>query len=158
MKIKECTRKNLEQQIPKVNHHIGKVVRNADIDMRKTRRHDPESKVTNRGPTIRNKKGRRTLGEECGAKMDQIGTKIRKRPYMVQWNMQGMGSSKEDVIKLLEIYQPVIFAGQETWYGEEFIDKYNGYEAIVKQGHYNRRYHGGVVLYIDFTCPFTKVE
>ena len=72
--------------------------------------------------------------------------------------MQGMGSAKEDIIKLIGTYKPVVIAGQNTFYGDDFISNLAGYLGICKQGHFNRRYHGGVVLYINRACPYRMVN
>ena len=76
----------------------------------------------------------------------------------VQWNVQGMGSSKEDVLKLIDRYEPLVFAGQETYYSSNFISNISGYKAICKQGSFNRRYYGGVVLYIHTSYPSRERE
>ena len=68
--------------------------------------------------------------------------------FLMQWNMQGMGTSKEDIIKLVENYKPLVIAGQETQCEDKFISDTSRYAGLCKQGHYNKKYHGGVVLYI----------
>ena len=72
--------------------------------------------------------------------------------------MKDMGSAKENIIKLIETYKPVVIAGQETFYGGNFISNLAGYLGICKQGHFNRRYHCGVVLYINRACPYRIVN
>ena len=78
--------------------------------------------------------------------------------FFIQWNVQGMGTSKEDLMKLVEEYKPIVIAGQETQYGANFISNINGYAGICKQGHFNRKNHGGVILYIHRSCPHTQIQ
>ena len=80
------------------------------------------------------------------------------KEVFIQWNVQGMGSSKEDLMKLIETYKPAVIACQETWYGSHFISNIAGYKGACKQGHFNRRYHGGVVLYVNSACPYNIVK
>ena len=72
--------------------------------------------------------------------------------------MQGMGTSKEDVIKLAENYKSRVIAGPEPQCGDKFISSICGYVSLCKQGYYNRKYYGGVVLYIHQSWPLTQVQ
>lgn len=76
----------------------------------------------------------------------------------VQWNVQGMTTSKEDLVKVVDDVKPSIIAIQETFYGNDFVSPIGGYAGLCKQGHYNRRFHGGVALYIHNSIPFEKIE
>jgi len=77
---------------------------------------------------------------------------------LIQWNCQGISTSKEDLIKLIDQYKPLVIAIQETFLGNNFMINLPGYNAIVKQGHYNNRFHGGVVLFIHNECPYTTLD
>ena len=39
------------------------------------------------------------------------------------WNLQGMGSPKEDVLKIIETIKPIVIACQETPYVDDFVNK-----------------------------------
>lgn len=75
-----------------------------------------------------------------------------------QWNVQGMSSSKEDLINIVDNFKPSVIAIQETFYGNDFVSNIKGYNALCKQGHYNQRFHGGVALYIHNSVPFNKID
>jgi len=77
---------------------------------------------------------------------------------LIQWNCQGISTSKEDLLKLIDQYKPLVIAIQETFLGNDFMITLPGYNAIVKQGHYNNRFHGGVVLFIHNDCPYTRLD
>ena len=76
---------------------------------------------------------------------------------VIQWNLQGMGSAKEDLVKLINVYKPAAIAVQETHYGADFMSKIKGYAGICKQGHFNQRFHGGVALYIHNSCHYREI-
>ena len=69
-----------------------------------------------------------------------------------------MGSSKEDVLKLVEEHNPAVLAFQETFHGNNFISKIKYYNGFCKQGHFNRRYQGGVSLYLHNSFPYTTLD
>ena len=77
---------------------------------------------------------------------------------IIQWNIQGISSHKDDLLHLISIYRPMVIAIQETFLGNDFMVRVNNYNGLCKQGHYNRRYHGGVAIYIHDTCPFQPIE
>ena len=35
---------------------------------------------------------------------------------ILQWNIQGISSSKQDLIKLIDIYKPIVITIQETFW------------------------------------------
>ena len=76
---------------------------------------------------------------------------------ILQWNLQGMSSSKEDILKLVHDNTPSILAFQETFYGNNFMAKIPNFHGLCKQGHFNQRYHGGVALYIHSSCPYQAI-
>ena len=64
---------------------------------------------------------------------------------VLQWNKQGISTAKQDIQKLIEIFEPTVLALQETILANDCQIKLRGYHGVAKQGTYNRRYHGGVV-------------
>lgn len=78
---------------------------------------------------------------------------IERTERLLQWNLQGMTTSKEDLLKIINDIEPIAVAVQETFYGGDFIANIKGYNGICKQGHFNRRFHGGVALYIHSSVP-----
>ena len=78
--------------------------------------------------------------------------------YFMQWNVQGLRTSKEDILYLIDTYNPLILALQETQCNDNYMISFSGYHCISKQGHWNRRQHGGVALYIDNSCPFEQIQ
>ena len=77
---------------------------------------------------------------------------------ILQWNVRGASSAKEDLLKLIETYQFTVIAIQETLLGGDFKIKLPGYNGICKQGHYNHRFHGGVALYVHSSLPYEQLE
>lgn len=75
----------------------------------------------------------------------------------IQWNVQGLGTSKEDLIKIVDEFKPSVIAVQETFYGDDFLPTIGGYNGFCKQGHYRNRFHGGVALYIHSCIPFQEI-
>ena len=76
----------------------------------------------------------------------------------MQWNVRGVTSAKQELIKLIDTYNPIVLAIQETFLGNEFMVKLPGFAGFCKQGHYNNRFHGGVAIYIHNSCPYQKIE
>ena len=77
---------------------------------------------------------------------------------LVQWNVQGLTTSKQDLVKVIHELEPIIIAVQETLQSEEYLSKLAEYSSISKTGHFNQRYHGGVALYIHNTLPYERLE
>ena len=77
---------------------------------------------------------------------------------IIQWNLQGMTSAKEDILQLTEEHKPIVLAFQETFYSNDFKAKIPHYHGICKQGHFNHRFHGGVALYIHSSCPYQPIN
>jgi len=77
---------------------------------------------------------------------------------ILQWNVQGMTTSKEDLLNLINEYKPLVIAVQETFLANDYCVKIKNYNSICKQGHYNHRFHGGVAIYIHDSCPFTEID
>lgn len=83
---------------------------------------------------------------------------INSHECILQWNVQGMSSSKEDILRLIEKYKPAVLSLQETYYGGDFTAKLPGYHGLAKQGHFSQRFFGGVALYIHQSCPFKPIS
>ena len=77
---------------------------------------------------------------------------------ILQWNIREMTAGKQDLLRLIEDFKPNIIAIQETFYGDNFMNKINNYNGICKQGHYNERYHGGLSLYFHSSCTYRVIE
>ena len=77
---------------------------------------------------------------------------------MIQWNVQGLTTSKQDLVKLVDELKPCVIAVQETWQSSNFVNKFGGYCSLVKEGHFNRRYHGGVAMYIHGSLPYEELS
>ena len=77
---------------------------------------------------------------------------------IIQWNTQGISTSKQDILKLIEQHKPAVLAIQETQLGNDFMIRLPAYNGLCKQGNYNRRFHGGVAMYIHSNIPFMEVK
>ena len=76
----------------------------------------------------------------------------------LQWNVQGMSTSREDLINMIDNYKPIAIAVQETFQGGDFVVRIVGYNGICKQGHFNQRVHGGVAMYIHNSMPYREIH
>ena len=76
---------------------------------------------------------------------------------VLQWNTQGISTAKEDILKLIETFTPTVLSFQEIFLANDFHFKLKGYHALAKQGTFNRRYHGGVIVYIPESCPYQEI-
>ena len=77
---------------------------------------------------------------------------------ILQWNVRGVTSAKQDLLKLIETHKFSVIAMQETFLGNDVMVKLPGYSGICRQGHYNHRFHGGVALYVHTSCPFQQIS
>ena len=77
---------------------------------------------------------------------------------ILQWNIRGMTSAKEDILKIINDFKPSILSLQETFYGNDFMIKLHNYNGLCKQGHFNHRFQGGVALYIHSSHPFSPLQ
>jgi len=82
----------------------------------------------------------------------------REDVSLIQWNTQGISTSKEDLLNIINISKPLIISIQETFLAEDYTIKLPNYNSLCKQGHYNRRFHGGVALYIHSSCPYNPLS
>ena len=85
-------------------------------------------------------------------------SKIAACEVFLQWNVQGMSTSKEELINMIDNYKPIAIAVQETFYGSDFVVGIAGYNSICKQGHFNQRFHGGVAMCIHNSMPYQKIH
>ena len=76
---------------------------------------------------------------------------------ILQWNVQGVSTSKEDLLKMTEKQQPGIIAIQETFLANDSTVKIQWYNSYCKQGNFNRRYHGGVATYVHESIPTERL-
>ena len=131
-------------QIPKSNatqtieheEELKKAERKRNASRRKRRANEAraESTSSKEGSTER---GRKQKKQNCEKKriLRQRVQKQRENSKMnhevfMQWNVQRMTSSKEDMVKLIETYKPIVIAAQETCYGEDFINNIGGYRGM----------------------------
>ena len=49
-----------------------------------------------------------------------------KTENFLQWNTQGISTSKEEIINLINAYNPSMISIQETFLGNEFMLKFGG--------------------------------
>ena len=75
---------------------------------------------------------------------------------IIQWNTQGISTARPDILKLIESYQPIIMAFQETHLANDCNIKLKPYNCISKQETFNRRQHGGIVIYIHDSCLYRR--
>ena len=75
---------------------------------------------------------------------------------IIQWNTQGILTSKPNLLEIID-NKPIVIAVQETFLANDVMIKLSNYNVITKQSHFNRRYHGGVALFIHSVCPFNQV-
>ena len=82
--------------------------------------------------------------------MDHIG--------ILQWNCQGVGGNKDELLELVNNFRPAIVALQETklWTGNKF--EITGFNMERKDGHFNHTLHGGVGLLIHSDTPYEVIS
>jgi len=76
----------------------------------------------------------------------------------IQWNAQGLNTSKQDLLYLINKHKPKIIAIQETFRGSDHTINFPGYNSMSKQGNHNRRFYGGVSLHIHNTLPYNEIN
>ena len=85
--------------------------------------------------------------------ISQMGEMVKT----LQWNAQGVSTSKEDLLKMIEKCEPDIIAIQETFLANDFTVKFKGYNSYCKHCNFNRRYHGGVATYVHESIPTERL-
>lgn len=81
-----------------------------------------------------------------------------KQSYILQWNCQGYRSKREEILKLIHSLNPLIVALQETMTGDYQKMALPNYNCERKSGHFNRRNHGGVALFVHETIPYRAIH
>ena len=81
-----------------------------------------------------------------------IGTSI------IQWNIQGLGNKKQEIIQVIHEHKASILALQETQMKTEFLLKIPDFNVIAKEGPSGARQHGGVAMYIHRSVPFDPID
>ena len=76
----------------------------------------------------------------------------------IQWNTQGILTSKLDLLEIIDNNKQIVIVMQEIFLANDVMIKLSNNNVITKQGHFNRRYHGGVALFIHSVCPFNQVN
>ena len=71
----------------------------------------------------------------------------------MQWNCQGLGNKKEELISIIERERPRVIALQETMLRPNHPFRIPHYTFLNREGHYNRKPHGGVALLIHESIP-----
>ena len=84
--------------------------------------------------------------------ISQMGEMVK----ILQWNAQGVSTSKKDLLKTIEKHEPGIIEIQETFLAN-FTVKVKRYSSYCKQGNVNRRYHGGVATYVHESIPTERL-
>ena len=87
--------------------------------------------------------------------MDQSEYAIR----ILQWNDQGISTSKKDLLKLISEYEPRVIAIQEMFLAGDVKVKLGGFNCYSKQGSFNHRYHGGIAtIYLHNSIPAQEIN
>ena len=86
--------------------------------------------------------------------MDQSEYAIR----ILQWNAQGISTSKEDLLKLISEYEPRVVAIQEKFLAGDVKVKLEGFNCYSKQGSFIRRYHGGIATYLHNSISAQEIN
>ena len=100
---------------------------------------------------------KRTKGKASEANKTELTKIMDLFHILLQWNVQGINSSKEDLVKLVDDLKPSILAIQETFQANSSVTNLIGYNWVATEGHYRHRYHGGVTLYIHNTLPYEEI-
>ena len=77
---------------------------------------------------------------------------------IIQWNAQGISNKKEELIELINTFNCSIVAIQETLLGSNSNFKIPKFSKLLKEGNFNRRYHGGVGLFIREDIPYEEIN
>ena len=85
--------------------------------------------------------------------ISQMGEMVK----ILQCNAQGVSTSKEDLLKMIEKHEPGIIAIQETFLANDFTVEIKGYNSYCKQGNFNRRYQIGVATYVHESIPTERL-
>ena len=76
---------------------------------------------------------------------------------ILQLNVQGLTTSKQDLVTLVDELTSSIIALQETLQSDKCLNILGGYHYISKEGHYNRLYHKRIAKYIHSSLLYEEV-
>ena len=88
--------------------------------------------------------------------MDYTTNNIGKN--IVQWNIQGISNKKQELLDIISKIKPEILSIQETMLRKDTNFSLKHYNWIFKEGHTNRRAHGGVALFIHESIPYQDIK
>lgn len=76
---------------------------------------------------------------------------------LMEWNQQGINNKKDDLLNLVDIHKPLAIELQETQLHDSnfSLPRYNLYN---REGHYNRKPHGGAAILIHQDIPHIAVN
>ena len=77
---------------------------------------------------------------------------------ILQWNAQGISTSKDYLLKLISEYEPCVIANQEMFLAGDVTVKLRGYNCYSKQASFNHRYHGGIATYLHNSIPAQEMN
>ena len=77
---------------------------------------------------------------------------------IIQWNCQGIKAKKDELLKIIEAYRPEVVAVQETMIRDSEQFRIPQYKERRREGHYNRRSHGGVAISVHEETPHRNVQ
>ena len=88
----------------------------------------------------------------------KLTTTMENSASIMQWNIQGARSKKDELSEWIKLYKANIVALQETnlWNNTKFTIPH--YSELRKDGYYNRGPHGGVAIYIHTSILYNSVE
>ena len=72
---------------------------------------------------------------------------------VLQWNCQGLRTSKQEVVELVNTFKPCAVALQETKLWGDATVNIAGYRAYSRNGHFNVTAHGGTAIYVHQSVP-----
>ena len=71
----------------------------------------------------------------------------------MQRNIQGKSQKKQEVVELIAKEKPAVLYIQEIMLSKQTNFSKNNYNGLFKEGHINRRAHGGVAIFIHGNIP-----
>lgn len=77
---------------------------------------------------------------------------------LLQWNCQGCRNKKYDINNLIETYKPSVVTLQETMLSANNPFNVSNYNCVRADGHFNRRAHGGVAVFVHESLPYLPVQ
>ena len=77
---------------------------------------------------------------------------------IMQWNVQGIRSKKDEIAELIGRYKATILVAQETKLAQIMEYKIPNYIVLRRDGTYNYTPHGGVAICVHSRVPYSTVE